>query len=113
IEYEELRESVKSLWRKQSPAEPPLRIVAFVIPRGDLTPTDYYILPHSDYQSVINDISLDESRMVFYELEYSHTPGGSASTVFNEYIVLPRDVSEGILASSGSCASSLSDKETE
>ncbi|KAJ2859222.1 hypothetical protein FB639_005813, partial [Coemansia asiatica] len=113
VEYEELRESVKSLWRKQSPLEPPLKIIAFVIPRGDLAPTDYFILPHSNYQSILNNISLDESRLVFYELEYSHMPGGSLSSVFNEYVVMPKDVSEGILASRGSCASNISNKETD
>ncbi|KAJ2597241.1 hypothetical protein H4R99_004589 [Coemansia sp. RSA 1722] len=113
IEYDELRESVKSLWRKQSPSEPPLKIVAFVIPRGDLAPSDYFILSHNNYQPILDNLCLYESRVVFYELEYSHTPGGTLSSVFNEYVVMPKDISEGMIAPRGSCRSSISETEVD
>ncbi|KAJ2704685.1 hypothetical protein FB645_003049 [Coemansia sp. IMI 203386] len=113
IEYDELRESVKSLWRKQSPSDPPLKIVAFVIPRGDLAPSDYFILSHNNYQPILDNLCLYESRVVFYELEYSHTPGGTLSSVFNEYVVMPKDISEGMVAPRGSCRSSISKTEAD
>ncbi|KAJ1945696.1 hypothetical protein GGF37_001563 [Kickxella alabastrina] len=96
IDYDELRETVRSVWRKRTPADQH-KLIAFVIPRGEVTASDYYILSHGDYQNLLIQLNLKDSNCVFYELEdgyfqslnnsstASNSPVDRRTVVFNEY----------------------------
>ncbi|KAJ2756957.1 hypothetical protein GGI19_000407 [Coemansia pectinata] len=100
IDYDELRETVKSAWRKRDPLEQ-LRIIAFVVPKNTSTPSDYVALPHSNYKELMGDVCFDTNQCVFYELESGYSSGqsdsedtysvssspSSSSAMFNEFIV--------------------------
>ncbi|KAJ2639987.1 hypothetical protein GGF44_002617, partial [Coemansia sp. RSA 1694] len=99
IDYDELRETVKSAWRKRDPLEQP-RIIAFVVPKGESTPSDYAALTHSNYKELMGNVCFDTNQCVFYELESGYSSGQSGSedsyssaseapslsAVFNEFI---------------------------
>ncbi|KAJ2023195.1 hypothetical protein H4218_004507 [Coemansia sp. IMI 209128] len=100
IDYDELRETVKSAWRKRDPLEQ-LRIIAFVVPKDERMPSDYFALPHGNYKEAMKDVCFDTNQCVFYELESGYSSGSSdsesstgfgsalpsSSTVFNEFVV--------------------------
>ncbi|KAJ2901047.1 hypothetical protein IWW38_000012 [Coemansia aciculifera] len=104
IDYEELRETVKSAWRKRDPLEQ-LRIIAFVVPKDSATPSDYAALSHSNYKELMSSVCFETNQCVFYELESGYSSGQSSdcedassssslngelspnSAVFNEFIV--------------------------
>ncbi|KAJ2491380.1 hypothetical protein IWW37_002369 [Coemansia sp. RSA 2050] len=100
IDYDELREAVKSTWRKRDPLEQ-LRIIAFVVPKHERTPSNYFALSHSNYKEAMENVCFDTNQCVFYELESGFSPGtfdgkssssfnstlSSSSTMFNEFIV--------------------------
>ncbi|KAJ1788515.1 hypothetical protein LPJ59_005526, partial [Coemansia sp. RSA 2399] len=98
VDYEELRETVKSIWRKRHPTEQ-LKIIGFILPKDDIGHTDYYVLPDSNYRALLDSALPSDCTVVFYELEGGYcappnTPvcptfeeSKPVSAVFNEYIV--------------------------
>ncbi|KAJ2744050.1 hypothetical protein GGI20_003271 [Coemansia sp. BCRC 34301] len=103
IDYDELRETVKSAWRKRDPLEQ-LRIIMFVVPKGETLPSDYASLAHNNYKELMRDVCFDTNHCVFYELEFGYSSSQSDSddscslssdsagdlspnAVFNEFIV--------------------------
>ncbi|KAJ1894868.1 hypothetical protein GGI08_008613, partial [Coemansia sp. S2] len=99
IDYDEMRETVKSAWRKRDPLEQ-LRIIAFVVPKDKSTPSDFVAVPHSNYKELMGDVCFDTNQCVFYELESGYSSGqsdsedscsvgsspSSSSAMFNEFI---------------------------
>ncbi|KAJ2840761.1 hypothetical protein FBU31_000156, partial [Coemansia sp. 'formosensis'] len=99
IDYDELRETVKSTWRKRDPLEQ-LRIIGFVVPKSVGTHSDYFVLSHSNYKELMSDVCFDTNQCVFYELESGYSSGqsdsedtssvgnssSSSNAVFNEFI---------------------------
>ncbi|KAJ2000505.1 hypothetical protein GGI04_004125 [Coemansia thaxteri] len=77
INYNELREIVKSTWRKRDPLEP-LRIIAFVVPKGEELPSDYAVLAHSNYKDIMDGLCFEANQCVFYELESGYSSGGGS-----------------------------------
>ncbi|PIA12793.1 hypothetical protein COEREDRAFT_90043 [Coemansia reversa NRRL 1564] len=97
IDYQDLRETVKSVWRKKHSSEV-IKIIAFVIPKGEQTPADYVVLPNGNYHTLLEILHPNEGQCVFYELEdtYNSTNKNSVlssystdTTLFNEFIVVP------------------------
>ncbi|KAI9499848.1 hypothetical protein GGI25_003877 [Coemansia spiralis] len=80
VDYDELRETVKSIWRKRQPDDK-IKIVAFVVPKGNEAAIDFAILHNSNYQQVLDTISLAENTFVFYELEDGYSAPPSSPTV--------------------------------
>ncbi|KAJ2689301.1 hypothetical protein H4R19_006504, partial [Coemansia spiralis] len=93
IDLEDLRDIVRSLWRKRQAGER-IKIVAFAIPNGEQAPSDYRVLASGSYHQLIDSFATRNTQCVFYELEDASAPPTPIdghhpqAAVFNEYIVV-------------------------
>ncbi|KAJ1779223.1 hypothetical protein LPJ54_001098 [Coemansia sp. RSA 1824] len=89
VDLHELRESVKSIWRKRLHTDQ-IKTIIFAIPNGQETPTDYQVLSDGNHINVIKSLSPAHSQCVFYELESGYQKNGTSAsdiTMFNEFII--------------------------
>ncbi|KAJ2723247.1 hypothetical protein GGI07_002749 [Coemansia sp. Benny D115] len=123
IDYHELRETVRSMWRKRLPTEHH-KIIAFVIPRGEITAIDFVSLSHGNYQELLRTLDLNNNHCVFYELEDGYISSvnkdsmcsdisttlssDSKPVVFNEYVIMHPEYT-----ATSSCRNSICESDGE